>query len=272
MFGSTVLRLIVACVAGMLIAGMPRALNAQETISTDRPGLAFSPITVPQGALQFEVGVPQIEMADAGSVEATITRIPFVAVRYGVVENLELRAISPLHNRSTVDDGTSETEESGNGDLELGAKWHVMSSGDGRPDISLIGSVFLPVGDDAFTISTEDRVGYALNGVVGGPLGSSGISWVFVGGATVLPSGEDEHVTNANLVGYLGRSLTSRVSGYVDAGWFPSDADTEPAYAGGGLAFLAAPRVQLDAFFDAGLNDDALDWIFGGGVSFRLFR
>ncbi|HEY7472878.1 MAG TPA: transporter [Gemmatimonadota bacterium] len=254
----------------LLVPAFSRSLHAQATIATDRPGLAFSSITVPRGALQIEIGTPQIERVDVGGVEATTTRIPFLAVRYGVTERIELRAISPIYNHVEIDDGTTKTSESGNGDLELGAKVHLRRGfldGGSGPDLSLIGSVFLPVGDAPFTIS-DDREGYAVNGVAQAPAGS----WTLTGvvGANYLPLGEDSHVTSANLVGWVGRSLTSRVSGYVEAGWFPSDADTEPAYAGAGVAFLATPLVQLDAFFDRGLNDDATDWIFGGGVSLRL--
>ena len=129
--------LVPVVVLGLFAGSLP-VLRAQETIATDRPGLALSPITVPRAALQFEIGLPQIALADGGSVEATTISVPVLALRYGISEWIEIRAASPLYNRIA------------------------------------------------------------------------------------------------------------------------------------GLAFLVTPALQLDTFFDRGLNDDATDWIFGVGVSARL--
>jgi hypothetical protein len=269
MYRSTVLRSIAACVAGMLIPGIARALNVQEPISTDRPGFAFSPITVPHGALQFEVGLPLVETTDGGSTESTVVRVPVVAIRHGLLERLELRAGSALYNHASVEAGSGEVEESGHGDVELGAKVQVLEAAGRSLNLSFIGSVFLPVGDDAFTIH-EDRAGFALNGAAGGALAT--ISWITVVGANWIPLGDDEYRTNANLAAYLGRSLTERISSYVEVEWFPADDDTDPFLAGVGLALLVTPVLQLDVSVDRGLNDDATDWIIGAGVSTRFFR
>jgi hypothetical protein len=219
---------------------------------------------VPRGAIQFEFGLPQVEILDQGAVEATTVRIPVVALRYGLLERLELRAASPLYNQIDV----QETEESGGGDVELGAKVHAITGGNGRPDLSLIGSVILPVGDESFTVS-EDREAFAANAVAGGAIGER-MSWIGVVGGTWLPDGDEGYTANANLVAYLGRSLSDRVSGYVEAEWFPSEGPSDPVLAGIGLAFLPIPTLQLDASVDRGLNDDALDWLFGVGVSVRF--
>jgi hypothetical protein len=269
MFGSTVLRSAAACIAVTLIPVIPGALIAQEPIGTDRPGFAFSPITVPDGALQLEVGMPLIENTDAGSTESTVVRVPVIAIRYGLLERLELRAGSALYNHASVDAGAGEVDESGHGDVELGAKVQVLEADGRTPNLSFIGSMYLPVGDDAFTIH-EDRAGFALNGAAGGALGT--ISWITVVGANWIPLGDHEYRTNANLVGYLGRSLTERISGYVEAEWFPADDDSDPFLAGVGLALLVTPVLQFDVSVDRGLNDDATDWIIGAGVSTRFFR
>lgn len=59
------------------------------------------------------------------------------------------------------------------------------------------------------------------------------------------------------------------LSGYVEVAAFPQENAT-PVYAGAGLTFLVNPDAQIDAFLDRGLNDEADDWLFGGGISFRL--
>jgi len=94
------------------------AIDAQDTIETDRPGFAFSAVAVPHRTLQVEIGLPQIEIADHEETETTMVWIAVVAVRYKNVERLELRAASALLNRSEIENESGETEEeTGLGDL-----------------------------------------------------------------------------------------------------------------------------------------------------------
>jgi hypothetical protein len=250
------------------MVGPKPVLRAQETIQTDRPGLAHSPISVPRGSVQLEIGLPLIEIAEDGVVEATTVRAPVIAVRWGAFERVELRAASPLYNRIEIDEGANRIDETGNGDLELGFKWHALADGGLPNDFSVIGSVVLPVGDEPFTLA-DDRAGYSLLGVAGWPLDPK-TSLTSVTGVISTPVDEDERATSSHFVAWLGRALAQRLSGYIEAGWFPSNRDSAPVLAGAGLAFLVSPVMQLDVSFDRGVNDDATDWIFGGGVSARF--
>lgn len=267
---------ITAALTLLLLASSALA-SAQETIATDRPGFAFSPVAVPTGSLQIEVGAPQIARVgvaaldgEGSGLDATSSLLNFpTTLRFGVAPRLELRAFSTLYNRVSLevegDNASLEASDGGFGDVELGLKYQVLEASEGVPNLSLIPTVVFPTGADGFTVG--DPVINA-NAAAGFTL-PSGFGATLVAGATI-PTAEESTVT-ANLVALVGRSFSSAVSAYVEAAMFPTDGAT-PVYVGAGLAFLATPTVQLDAFFDAGLNDEAVDLIGGVGISARFSR
>lgn len=260
-------QLLVLC---LLVPTASLSARAQDTIATDRPGLAFSPLVVPQGALQIELGLPQVTRTrfDSGTATGTSTLVDTpTLLRYGVVPRLEVRLGASLYNRASLSLGGGETDATtGVGDAEVGVKYQAIAGTDGvLPNLSLVGSVILPTGADGFT--AVDPV-VTANAVAGLAL-PSGVGATLVAGAT-LPTA-DGASASGTLVGLVGRSITPTVSGYVEAGVFPTDGAT-PVLAGAGLAVLVTPTVQLDAFVDAGLTDAAPDLVGGVGVSVRFGR
>ena len=245
---------------------------AQSTISTDRPGFAFSPVVVPAGAFQVEVGTPQLTRISfqtaGGDATTTLLNAP-TTLRYGITPRLEARVFSTLYNDLSFDVdgiGVIPGDVNGFGDVEVGVKYQLLTAGPGgTPNLSLIPTVVIPIGGDAFTagdpvVNANVAAGFTL---------PSAFGLTLIAGATI-PTADNANTT-ANLVALLGRSFTPQLSGYVEAAAFPSDEFT-PLYAGAGLAYLVSNRVQLDAFFDAGLNDEAVDLIAGVGISARFGR
>ena len=252
----------------LLVLVLAGPVVAQSAISTDRPGLTSNPTVVPMGAFQVEVGTPQVTSGG----DATLVNAP-TQLRYGITPRLEARVFSTLFNDLSVDGLSVEgatSEASGFGDIEVGFKYQILTAAPGgTPNLSFIPTVVIPVGDDDLVgISTVSDPVVNANVAAGFAL-PSGLGITLLAGATI-PTADNANV-NANLVGLVGRSFTPQLSGYVEAGAFPSDAVT-PLYAGAGLAYLVSNRVQLDAFFDAGLNDAAVDLIAGVGISARFGR
>lgn len=230
------------------------ALPASAQISTDRPGLGYNPATVDRGTLQVELGLPSAAATASGDVDVQSYSFP-VALRFGVVPGLELRLGTSLYEAvRTETGGQSRADgEIGFDVLQAGAKLNLAAQT--GFDVALLPSVYIPA--------------------EGGDVGFSGVAvaaWSLPYGfglstaAGFFAQGGD---VNGDFVAVLGRSLADRVSGYVEAAAYPADGTT-PAYAGAGLAFLVSPDLQLDAHFDRGLTDDADDWLFGAGLSFRL--
>lgn len=254
--------------AAMLWTLNPAEVSAQGTISTDRPGLAFNPATVSKGTVQFEVGTPAVTLSGEGDVDARLINFPAV-LRVGVSEGFEVRVGSTLLNATRVETGSTEVTEDGFGDVELGVKAAVPTGEGLLGGLSLIPSIILPSGDDAFTLG---RAGYKLNVAAGWNLTSAfGLTTLtgMVVSPTVDASGNEGYTTSGALVGVVSRSLGARVGSYAEVGYYPSEGE-DPAYAGGGLTFLVSPACQLDLSFDRGLTDSAANWLFGAGISLRV--
>jgi hypothetical protein len=230
--------------------------RAAETIATDRPGLAFSPRTVPRGSVQVEIGAPRLD--DAPGLDAAVGLDG--AIRAGVTDRIEARASSTWYGRTPGAHGSDGP--TGVAGLRLGLKVGALDGS--RFALALIPEVVLPVGDDDLA---GDRAAYSMNVSAGLPLGSAGL--VLVGGAQANPVGGDDYETTGALVALLGRGVSGSLSGYVEAGAFPGPGE-DAAYAGLGAAWLPSPRVQIDGFADFGLNGASSDAVLGLGLSFQI--
>jgi hypothetical protein len=248
--------LLVGAALAALLAS-PGASPAQAPISTDRPGLGFNPATVAAGRVQVELGLPRIDQA--GTADDPAVGVD-AALRWGLAPRLEARLSTTWYGR-TPGDGLTDGP-TGIAGLRAGA--HVQVIATPRVNVAVIPEVVLPIGSEALA---GDRAAWSVNGAAGFGVGSA--SLVLVGGAQWNPAGEDDHQATGLLVAVLGHGLSSTVSGYAEAGILPT-AGADPAYAGGGIAWLANPRTQLDVFVDLGLNDAASNAVFGVGISFLL--
>jgi len=262
--GTLAMRSIAPALLTALLAGTAGVAAAQGTIATDRPGLGFGATTVPVGAVQLELGVPGVASTSSAGGSARLINFPAL-LRVGVTPWAELRLGSPLLDFSHAVAAGQTENANGFGGLEIGAKLS-WAPGAHAPVLAAIPSVILPVGDSRFV---GDRSSYTLNGVAAWSL-PDGFGLTTVAGIIRAPLGDAGHTTNGNLVAVLGRSLTTQLSGYVEAGDFPTSAGPAPAYVGGGVTFLAGRLVQLDTFVDRGVTDAASDWLFGLGASVRL--
>src|SRR5690349_2026381 len=160
--------LIVACACS---AG---PVFAQDTISespivTDRPGFLFSSLTVGRGVFQAELGLPSVTLIEDGDAELRATSA-VALFRLGVGDGFELRLGAPVYTEIRTEFGRLSDTESGYGDLEVGAKWHLLDNDGVRPSFALIPSAILPTGEEGF--SAEEPV-YQLNATAEWTLASS---------------------------------------------------------------------------------------------------
>ena len=244
----------------LALVGLGGPAIAQESpIATDRPGFLFSSLTVGRGVFQAELGLPSVTWADRGEDDTRTTSLVGLA-RLGIADNLELRLGAPFYN--------GRASDSGYGDLEIGAKWHLLDNEGGRPSIALLPSVVLTTGEDGF--STEAEV-YQLNAISEWTLDDSwGLG--FLAGLLTSESGGDRFYQETFALG-LGRSLPSPAwIAYGEAAYVLTDLDgaDDAGYLGAGVKYLITNDVQLDASFDRGLTDGSADWLFGLGLSARF--
>ena len=253
-------------ILALTLLALAASAPAAAQISTDRPGLGFNASVVDRGTFQVEAGLPQATRVDAsvGGADASITTFSFpVQLRYGLTDAVELRLGSSLYDvtRLSVDTpvggGDDSDGDAGLDVVELGAKVQLATNG---PTVALIPSVLVPTTEAAdLAVAARAVAGWALTDRVG---------LTTVLGAVVSDADPDASVTG-EAVAVVGTSFTDALSGYAEVGAYPGD-DATPVYAGGGLAFLVTPDLQLDASFDLGLTDEAADLLFGAGASIRF--
>jgi hypothetical protein len=244
---------------------LPGATFAQEPapIATDRPGFLFSSLTVGQGVLHAELGLPAVTLNEAGGVETRSTSLVGL-LRFGLTDDLELRLGAPIF----TDIGGDIADDSGFGDLEVGAKWHLLDNAGGRPSLALIPSVILPTGEDGFTAGDPVyQLNAALEWALAGGWGLAGLAGVLNG-----PAAADRFFQETFALS-LGRSLPSPAwSAYGEVAHVLTDRDggADASVLGGGVKYLVSNDTQLDLSFDRGLTGDSPDWLLGLGFSARF--
>jgi hypothetical protein len=251
-----------ASVRAFVVVVSASVAAAQGTISSDRPGLTFTPWLVPSGRFQAELGIPNVALTQGNGVDTTAWNTP-LQLRYGLTDFVELRLGSPLY--SSVRDDKADTTTEGWGDVEVGAKAALCGGAGLRPKASVIGGLRLPVGEDEFT---SHQAGYSLNLAADWDLGDGNLLRGLAG-AVRTPSGSDDAL-QGNFVALLGRTFDPRWSGYVELGYHPGfHLADDQAFAGAGVAYLVTDDLQLDLSGDFGLNDDSPDAVLGFGVCWR---
>jgi len=236
---------------------------AQETLTTDRPGLGLSTGTVAQGRFQLEFGLPTITFLRGDGADVRAWSTPFLA-RYGLSGNAEVRLSGSGWN--DVKDESSSSSVSGFGDLELGGKLALTPGGGAAPSLALVGGVRFPTGKHEFS---SGEAGYDLTLAAGWSLDSSN-SLGATAGAFRIPLGSD-YVANGVLTGTFTHSIDENWSAYGELGWFPSlHGTSDQALWGLGTTYLLSHDVQLDLSGDFALNDQSVDASFGLGISIRF--
>ena len=200
-------------------------------------------------------------------MDARLTSL-FGLVRYGVTQNFELRLDAPVYNESRVRVGGQTSTDRGFGDLEIGAKWHLLDNHGAQPSFALIPSVIVPVGEKEFSAG---RPVYQLNAMAEWNL-ASGWGIGALAGYLNGPSAGDRYGQETLGVS-LGRSLPSpKWSAYGEAVYVATSLEGagDSSFLGGGIKYLVSNDFQLDLSFDRGLSADSPDWLFGFGVSARF--
>ncbi len=243
---------------------VPGAALAQEPpIATDRPGFLFSSLTVGRGVGQVELGLPAVTLLDDTDTRSTSL---IGLLRVGVGDTFELRLGSPFYNEVRFEAGGRSFSDSGHGDLEVGAKWHLLDNEGARPSFALIPSVTVPAGEDGF--SAEDPI-YQINTASEWTLWD-GWGAGFLAGFLRGEAGGGSYLQQT-YGALLGRTV-GPWSPYMEAAHVRTGLEGAPdsSFLGGGLKYLVSDDVQIDVNFDRGLTGESPDWLFGLGLAARF--
>ena len=248
----------------LVLLALVLAVPAAAQIQTDRPSFAMNPYVVQRGTFQVEAGVPQAlrQRTSVATFDLTQTVYTFsVLARYGVTETIEARVSTSIYDLySLSEDATDTSESDGNAGFDVitvGAKVQLATNG---PIIAVLPSVSIPT-TEAGSVSGGASV------IAGWDL-TDALDLTTTLGATLTDTDPDVNVTGIAAAA-VGGGLTETVGAFIELAAFPSD-NVTPIYGGGGLKVLLSPNFQIDGSVDVGLNDEAVDLLFGAGLSARF--
>lgn len=247
------------------------SLAAQsEPIDADRPGVAEGPGVVEVGTLQIELGV-QSERSDDGGVSERERFMPTL-VRYGLMDQLELRLETDGFASSKIDFGDGSDSENGLAPIALGAKFQFFDHGDDQwlGSAGLLGSVTVPSGSGEFKqddVTADLRFSAELHPMERWSINPN------VGLATYHDARGDSKVTPTIAVEAeyeVADVWKPFVELALDA---PEEGDDDaPFLADAGVAWVVRNDTQVDFAIGSGLSGDAPDFFWTVGVSHRFAR
>lgn len=233
-----------------------------EPISPDRPDQTESPSVVPLKSFQFEAGVVFEKTARDGSTTKNFS-YPSVLMRYGVLNNLELRMEVENTNETTEENGLSKSKK-GISPVSLGFKMNACEENGLRPAIGFIVNLSLP--NLASKEFKNNFVGTSVNLAL-----ENSITDKFSAGYN-LGASWDGNTPEPTFFYTLSLSyeFSKRVSGFAEVyGFMPEKTRADHRF-DFGLSVFALNNLAFDASAGLRITDNAPDYFVNGGFSFRL--
>lgn len=246
----------------LLIASPALAQDDAETPAFDRPGIGFSPTTLPRGSVALEWGLPSLERDRDTDGTRSTQYSSDVNLRIGLAEHVELQAFStPFNHLQLKPRDGSASSSNGGGDGGLALKIALPSTSDKHAWALLASTTFATGARDFSEGGTQYALGasyeYSFDDRWSGALYANATRGAGADAFTWSPS--------------VSVALTDTVSSYLEAGFTHTQGEASTAIAGAGVTWMVARTVQLDASFDVGLDSNSPDLQAGLGVSF-FFR
>lgn len=242
-----------AGVAMLLALGVATDVRADDNPGYDRPGMGFTPAVLRAGDATWEQGLP-----DAGHQGGSTLYSADGLLRLGLGHALELQAGSSWNEWHAP----GGDRRHGRGDSSLGLKF-ALPAGDGRFSWGLLGSVEFTDGARDFRADARQ---YLLGAAFNWQWDARQTLALYV--QNVRAGGRDSPLVAVS----DGFALTPALSAYVEAGWLHDAGAGSGGMAGAGLAWMATPRVQLDASARHRLAGTVNDWEAGLGISVYFGR
>ncbi len=240
-------------------------LFAQEMV-TDRPDQTESAYTVPKHMLQIETGA-SIEGDKANGLETTTKNYGSTLLRYGLLDNLELRFGFDYQDETVkTGENSPEINTAGFAPLEVGMKLMIIEEKGWVPRLALLGGLTIPrTGESDFSTQYYAPM-FRLNGEY------TLAEWVSFG--FNLGAEWDGYMPNATgyYSGVFGFGLTDWLAGFIEAYGFLTEELKPDHRSDAGFTFLVLPNLQFDLSGGFGLSKVSPDYFMNCGVTWRIPR
>lgn len=243
---------------GLLGAGI--CLNGQEVgdMVTDRPDRTESALVVPNGVLQIETGFHYEGDRELG-FKQNYFNLNGTLVRLGVSERFELRLAAAYSKLSVQGESVDGLEP-----FTFGFKSQIALSDGRKPDFAIIGGI-TPANSGSRYFSNE-KWGFDVIGALAWNLPKNMGLGVNMG--LVTPDAFTTLVVPVSVA--LGFPIGYQMGGFVElTSDFLEGNDAQFAFATG-VTYAWTSDLQMDTYLGKGINDAAVDWYFGFGLSWRI--
>ena len=265
----------------------PTPRELMRPLSTDRPDVTESPYTVDAGHFQVELSFFEYARDNGGNVDEWDV-LPF-NVKVGLTNNVDLELLVVPYVSVDVDSPFGRGDDgSGFGPLTLRAKINLWGNdGGGAPvdlpsdfpgsmrrrwddsAFALIPYVRFPTGSDDVGFSND--VEFGLAAPLSAPINQDWDLTVMADLGVVRGPEDGSYKLEFLHTASVSRNLGGRLGGYGEyVGNFTGREGTKYlASLGVGLLYALGADAQLDAGVNVGLNDEAEDFRFITGITFR---
>lgn len=238
----------------LLISASLFAQN-QEPIQTDRPDQTETPALVPKGMFQVETGFS----VQKNGVNSTTQTLPSTLWKYGVNDHFELRLITEFTNEKNFDDRVS-----GFNPILIGCKIKIADEKGIIPKASFIGHISLP--NAASKEFKSEFFAPEFRFVLQHTL-SKKMSFSYNLGAEWDGFSPEPTFIYTVATGY---SITEKLGSYIELFGFAPQQQTANHSFDGGFTYLISPNFMVDASAGVGITENAPDYYWALGFSFRL--
>ena len=252
---------------GVLISPALVAQNEvnSEPLITDRPDATEASSVVGKGVLQIETG-GLYEAFEDNNIKQESYTYNTTLVRYGIIDNLELRlGWDFVEGVTKVNGAKLDNVTSGFSPLLIGMKLAIAEEKNGWPEVALIGHVF-PI----FSASTDYRpetTGIDFRFSLSHSLSEKSSIGYNIGAEW----GNDSPEAAAIYTLAYGYSITDKLGAYAELyGDLPEDSSANH-YWDAGFTYLVSNDLQFDAYVGTSFTKGQ-DLLLGLGLSYRLPR
>ncbi|QDT95937.1 transporter [Gimesia aquarii] len=251
--------------AGSDCSGGPQL---DKPLQTDRPNFTSTSVTVGKGVSQLESGYTYLDDKNSGRQVSTQSFGEFLFRRGIVADWLEFRiGFSPLQQSIAI--GTFQNTTVGSEDLYTALQFALTPQTGAMPEMAIIVQMSIPTGSPAFT-SHKLQPGldwvyaWELNEFISIAASTQGNQSIDDNGRSFLEIAQSFNVSY---------TLTEQWGAFTE--WFaliPSGANTAETehYFDAGFTYLINNNLQLDISAGVGLNEAAINYFVGAGVSIRF--
>lgn len=249
-----------------LIVNLNNILNAQivEDIITDRPDQTESAATIPKNHIQFEAGGTFDVDKSENSIMTKNYSAPSVLIRYGLLNNVELRLGSEYSQEKIFFNETEMSDNKGFAPLYLGTKIGLIKEKKIIPQTAVIIGLQIPF--EKNNIFQPEKAGIEYRLTMKHTLNETFTLSYNLGGEW----DGDEKKTTALYTLSLGISLADKLGMYAESYGFYSKNSTADNRMDGGLTYLLMPNLQGDVSAGFGINETSPDYYLGLGMSYRI--